>query len=139
MKLSNIVKILHIGAIALVMTGCGGDSTSSEPITSTEIIEEDLRGANGNRVLQSGKTYTAVDGETFNLHINQNGNLMFAVTECEFKLYDINYNPYDLNIAGYSTNNIYNHSYSLAAGDYYVNVVNCRYTGSISLQSNVVD
>ena len=125
MKLKNISKILSIGAIAFIMTGCGGGSSSSggdTPPPSTPPPSEvnspfDYVSEYDGVSLRAGTYDVGPDGTTlyFDLIMPNAGNLLLDDHRTSPSLYDENLNPIEYRAVAAS-----GYYYNLNAGSYIV-------------------
>ncbi len=139
MKLSNIVKILHIGAIALVMTGCGGGSSSGgggsttqppsdqAPIVVTSPFDTVQELHDGETI--SVGVYNGIGVNYYDLILPEFGNIQIDIhgSFADVVLYDENMNQLKNTYWGY---------HKLDAGTYLLKV---KYYGyPLTINSNIL-
>ncbi len=153
MKLTNIVKILSIGIIALFITGCGSSSSSSGSTSgvsdgsssvsdgSSGTTSEYPLAPSGNYKLLPGYKYDCDKSEVYEMFVRERGNVMFAPAPLSFNIFDGNFKEY------YPENQNNNYvyggsSYTFNAGHYYIAPYECaerNHEQTFSVQSNVLE
>ncbi len=134
MRVGSIVKLLSVGAIALVMAGCGGgggNSTATVPAEDTggvEIVNGLPMGESGNYLLLPGYEYDVKKGGIYEMNILEpGGKVLFSGRGCSYRAFDINFNDYSLGTKGYLGDNGMSNgnAYEFIPGRYYVSVYSC--------------
>ncbi len=155
MKLTNIVKILSIGIIALFITGCGSSSSSSGSTSgvsdgsssvsdgSSGTTSEYPLAPSGNYKLLPGYKYDCDKSEVYEMFVRERGNVVFSPTPLDFYVFDENYNDYYTGDGLGNKNAIYTgKSYTFNAGHYYITPRECaerNHEQTFNVQSNVLE
>ncbi len=137
---------LLLTAIAALFIGCGttgttgGGSTYTEP---TYVPEEETIpiSVNGNQILLPGYGYDIERGETYELHVKADGNVLFSgTTGCYYSTFDANYNEAVVDEYGYNRISP-GKAYNLKKGLYYLTIGGCGKgynPGFLTVESNVL-
>ncbi len=138
---------LLLTAIAALFIGCGttgttgGGSTYTEP---TYVPEEETIpiSVNGNQILLPGYGYDIERGETYELHVLKDGNVLFSGSSgCSYGIFDANYN--EVLMGEYLQDNRVwaGKSFDFKKGLYYLTVSICSKGhdgGFLTVESNVL-